>query len=84
MLEKLQALIKEWEKEAAYFNGPDDHPSDKAVGKTYAECAEQLKEVVASITAVQGDACHLANSPCRLSFDHPCNSSCPGYKTGTP
>jgi len=55
MIKKIKQLIKEWEKDEQYLNGPDDDPIDKAVGETYGECAKRLKEIIVSESDVASD-----------------------------
>jgi len=46
MIEKLNSLIEEWEKEASYLCNPWDDERDRYAGQTYKECASRLKEIV--------------------------------------
>ena len=39
-------LVSEWEREAAFLSNPNDHPQDKEIGKTYAECAAKLRAAI--------------------------------------
>ena len=42
----LAQLVEQWKEEAMFFNGSNDHPTDKAVGETYTKCGSALTKVL--------------------------------------
>ena len=41
--DSLRRLMFEWEQQGKFLDNTHDHPEDRAVGRTYKECAEILK-----------------------------------------
>lgn len=48
--EAMESLEKEWEKEGAWLNGPDDSSGDKAAGQVFQECAKKLQGIIENNT----------------------------------
>ena len=45
-LDDIKTLISYWRKEGAFLDNEHDHREDRAVGRTYKECARQLEALV--------------------------------------
>ena len=45
-LAALRKLASEWAAEGNFLTGEDDCAQDKSVGKTYLECAKELRAVI--------------------------------------
>jgi hypothetical protein len=43
LLSALRDLAHEWNTQADFLDNPHDHKEDRAIGKTYRECADILK-----------------------------------------
>jgi hypothetical protein len=46
VLDALRSLVATWSAEGNFLTGANDHPQDKAVGKTYKECAKELRAII--------------------------------------
>lgn len=54
--EAINSLIFQWDKEGDFSDNPHDHESDRVSGRTYKECAEQLKSALTKLQEASVDA----------------------------